>query len=42
MGCASQRITQPEEFEEALQTALRNDRPTVLNVIIDAKTPSLL
>ncbi len=41
-GCQAQRIEQPEDLKTALQMAMDNNQPTVIEVLIDSKVPALL
>ena len=40
-GCAGRRIAEPGELEDGLRDALRNDRPTVLEVALKSEAPPL-
>jgi benzoylformate decarboxylase len=41
MGCAAHRVEKPEELRAALDSALADDRPTLVHVIVDPDSPPL-
>ncbi len=42
LGCEAWRVERPEELSESLQRAFELMRPVVVEVVVDAKNPSLL